>query len=411
MRRLLNFGASAGVLGLSPLLVSLATFVSVPILLGVLGSDVWYSIALGQSIGEIARALVVWGWNSIGLTVVSPMAPDDRVRYYFRSILPRAIVLIPVGVGSVVLAYLIPSADPMSAVRMSLVGAIYGLAGAWLFIANKEPHKVLLYDGLPRAAAILVASALVLVFESPSMYGWTNIGGSVLAVGIVFVLTARRARRDNVRWTFGTVKQALSALRFGLPIVGSGLVLVLRMSFAVLAVPFIAPAGTALVALGDKFFRWGNTAMTPIMQTLMVRIPRAAGTRRRRVLLGLKVAWGVAGILGAIATVVIVVGSPLISHGNLVLGFDVAIPLGIAIAMVFVAGITGNCVLVMLGRVHQVLVAALAALVVLVCAAIGIGTVFGTAGIFWAFALAEATVVAYQTIVVFVMLRRGVDYA
>ncbi|MEL5992362.1 hypothetical protein ACOKGD_13110 [Microbacterium phosphatis] len=406
MKRYLRFGASAGMLSLAPLLISGATFISVPILLGTLGTDLWVSIAIGQAIGEIARALVVWGWNSIGLTVVSPMEPAERLRYYFASLLPRFLVLIPVAIGCVVAAYAIPSEDPASAVRMAFVGAVYGLTGGWLLIANREPLLMVICDALPRAASILIASVMLLFIPSPDVYGWTNILGSVVAVAAVYTLAVRRSRAAGVTPGFGTFSAALAALRHGLPIVGSGLVMVLRISFAVLAAPFLAPAATEVIALGDKFFRWANTAMTPVLQTLLVRIPRMTGSPAHRAVRGLQVAWLGGLLVGAASAAVIVPASSLISHGLIQLDVLTAIPIGIAVTMVFVAGVTGNSVLVMLGRVRQVFAAAVTALIVLVATAAILGPIFGSTGVFWAFAAAETTVVVYQTVAVFRELRR-----
>lgn len=407
MKRFLRFGTSAGLLGLSPILISVATFVSVPIILGTLGPQIWVSITIGQAIGEIARALVVWGWNSIGITIVAPMSPAEKLRYYFASILPRVMIFVVVAVAITIGSFAIPSADPGSALRMSFAGAIYGLTGGWLLISNGEPLKFVLFDALPRAASILIASLLLLAIPSPAIYGWVNIVGSLLAVCLPFALAARRAKPNGVKIALGTFREAIAALRRGLPIVGSVLVMVMRISFSVLAAPFIAPSATPTVALGDKFFRWANTAMTPIMQTLLARIPRLGGGIRRRARLALILAWSGGLILGIVTVFVVRYLSGPLSHGQIVIPFASAIPIGIAAMMVFVAGITGNSVLVMFGRLNQVFSAGLVALVLLVASSVSLGLLFGASGMFWAFAIAESVVVIYQSFVVAAELRRA----
>lgn len=407
MKRLLRFGSSAGLLGIAPLLVSVATFISVPLILGTLGPELWVSITIGQAIGEIARSLVVWGWNSIGLTIVAPMSRDEKTEYYFASLLPRFIVLIPVAAGVVIVPYLIPNADPESAIRMGFVGAIYGLTAGWYFISSNEPLKYVLCDALPRAASILVAALLLLAIPSVWVYGWINIAGSFVAVGLPYLMIRGRARGYGVPTAIGRPNAAFSALRRGLPIVGSQLVMVSRISFAVLAAPFIAPAQTATVALGDKFFRWANTGMTPVMQTLLVRIPRGDTSLVAKARRGLAIAWSGGVVIGAGATIVTYLLSGLISHGQINLGFSMAVPIGIAVMMLFIAGIGGNSVLVMFGRVRQVFSAGAIALVVLVVVSLLLAPQFGAVGIFWAFAASETSVVAYQSIVILSEFRKA----
>jgi hypothetical protein len=264
-----------------------------------------------------------------------------------------------------------------------------------------------LCDALPRATSILVASLLLLAIPSPDVYGWINILGSVVAVGIPFIIAVHRARRMGVSTGLGGVRAAFAALRRGLPIVGSVLVMVLRISFAVIAAPFIAPAGAAQVSLGDKFFRWANTAMTPVMQTLLARIPRVSGTLVARARIGMLIAWTGGLLLGTGTVVVIRWLSGVISHGQIVLDFSSAAPIGIAAGMVFIAGITGNSVLVMFGRVGQVFASGLTALVVLLTASVVLGLAFGATGMLWAFALSESVVVIYQSIVLVGEFRRA----
>jgi len=407
VKRLLRFGSSAGLLGIAPLLVSVATFISVPLILGTLGPELWVSITIGQAIGEIARSLVVWGWNSIGLTIVAPMGKAEKTEYYFASLLPRLIVFIPVAVGVVVAPYVIPNADPESAIRMGFVGAIYGLTGGWYFISSNEPLKYVLCDALPRAASILFAALLLLVIPSVWVYGWINIVGSIVAIGLPYLIIRQRAHGYGVRTSVGGIGAALAALRRGLPIVGSQLVMVSRISFAVLAAPFIAPAQTAIVSLGDKFFRWANTGMTPVMQTLLVRIPRGEAPLVVKAKRGLVIAWSGGFIIGAVSIVVTYLLSGVISHGQIALGFSTAVPLGLAVMMLFIAGIGGNSVLVMFGRVRQVFSAGAIALIVLVVVSVLLAPSMGAPGIFWAFAASETSVVAYQSIVIARELRKA----
>jgi hypothetical protein len=406
MRRILNLLGGAGLLGLSPLIVSLTTLISVPIVLGVLGSTVWLSIAVGQAIGELARVVVIWGWNSIGLTIVAAKDRPDRVRYYLDSLVPRLLLLIPAGIIAVIVAYVMPLVSHDGAALMALVGAVYGLNAGWAFIGGREPIAYLVWDSTPRALSTLVASAAIFIVPTAAAFGWINLLGSVAAVGIPAFIMVRRARELKVPLTIPKWSETWAALVRGAPAFGSGFILVLRMSFAVVVAPIISPVAGVTVALGDKFFRWTNTGMTPLMQALQVRIPLGSQPLEYRIRRGLLTAWVIGPLFGAAVALIMPSASSLISHGQIPLSFEISIPLGIAVAMVFIAGITGNSALVLLGRIRNVLQGAIIALIVLSSTFVPLTIAFGAAGSFFAFALSESTVTVYQQIVVWTALRR-----
>jgi hypothetical protein len=405
MRRALRLIGGIGLLGMSPLLVSLATFLSVPIILGVLGPEIWLAIAVGQAIGELSRVVVIWGWNSIGLTVVAAKTTPERVRYYLDSIAPRLILLVPVSAIAIVVSIFMPVVDQERTALMALVGAVYGMNAAWAFIGGREPLSYLLWDAAPRAGSILIASLALLVIPSAALYGWINLIGSVVAVGVPALIFVRRAKKLEVPIRWQPWSDVVASLIRGAPAFGSGFVMVLRLSFAVVAAPIISPVAGVAVALGDKFLRWSNTGMTPLMQALQVRIPRGSQPLPFRLRRGLVIAWIVGPAIGTVVAVTLPWASSLLSHGQIALGFDIAIPVGIAISLVFIAGITGNSALVLLGRVRSVFHGAVLALVVLSASFVPLTLTFGASGSFWALALSETTVTVYQFIVVRTALR------
>lgn len=406
MRRLLEAASAVGVLSLSSLSISLATFISVPVLLRVLGPEVWVTIALAQAFGEIGRVLVVWGWNSIGLAIVAPMSPRERLSYYFRSLPPRLLLLVPTSAVLCTIIWVVAPGDVTVAVLVVLAGALYGLTGGWLFIAAGEPGKMVLLDAVPRAGSILLGTVGVLLIPSGEVFGIACLLGSLVAVLLPFVVARHRTLAMGHTPDWGGVADAFSALRYGLPVVGSVLVMVARFSAVLLSAPVVAPRSLETVALGDKFFRWANTAITPIFQTVIVRVPRLAGSARRRVAAGLLIAWS-GGVVLFIGTLpVVIYGSELLSGGQITLTMVHAVPIAVAVMVVFVSAITGNCLLIMMNRRGSLLTSSVLGLLILGLGILTLGPSYGGPGLFWAFAISESSVCLAQHAVLAVSLRQ-----
>lgn len=399
-----RLAGSAALLSLSAASVSLATFISIPIILGVLGAQLWVSIAVGQALGELARVVIIWGWNSIGLTVVSSLDPRERLTYYFTSLPPRLLLLAAAGGAAAVTAATIPTQDRAAAAVMAFAASIYGLSGGWVFIGGKEPLMMVLCDAVPRALSIVAAAMAVLLFRTPLAFPLTTVVGTTLAVLVPFVVLRRRAARADVPFA-PDVRGIPRRLKEGWPAFVSAFVLSLRLLGPVILAPVIVPAASAAVALGDKFLRWGNTAMTPFMQTLQVHIPKGAGTLERRITRGIGAAWAMGLALGAAVALVVPPVSGLLSHGEIHLPHTLSIPLGVVVLSIFVSAITGNSALVLIGRVRQVMASAICGLAVMAVTFPLMAGRWGATGAFWGLAMAEVAVMVWQFTAVAIALR------
>lgn len=400
--RLVRLAGRVGALGASQLLVSVATLLSVPILLRVLGPSLWLSIAIGQAIQEIARATVIWGWNSVGLSYIASMGASERAQYYLRSLLPRILLLGPVAVAVVVAALVIPMEDNLAAALIGLGGALYGLGGAWAFVGGDEPGRQFMWDAAPRAAAIVAGSAVVVAMPTAVAYALVVAAGQVVAVVGTFAVMNRRTA-GTIRQRMGTAREAVDALRRGAPAFGAGILLVLRVSMPVIVTPLIAPAAAPMVALADKFLRWANTAMTPVLQALQVRVAASGLELPVRVRRATAAAVVVGPVLGIGTTVVSRFASGPMSDGAIVLSWGTSVFVGVIVCLVFAAGLIGNSVLAVMDRMSTVFRIAVGALVALAITFVPLTLWLGAEGAYLSVALVETYVVATQVAV----LRRA----
>jgi len=390
----------AGLLGISPLLLAGTTFLALPIIMVTLGPAVWAALVVGQAIGEILRVLVIWGWNSLGIAKAVGMSPTQRFRYYLDSFPPRLVLLALTMIPAVVIVIFLPDVPRLAVFVMAATGAIYGLASGWMLIATDRPVRLLTMDTLPRAATTIGGALVLFVLPSPLLYAAINFAGAACAVTLPYLFLRARARQEGVSARWLTWREMRDSILAGAPFVGVGMVMVLRMSAPVAMTPFIAPAGIAQIALGDKFVRWVNTAVTPLIQSLQVRIPEGEAQLSVKARRGVLIMIPFALTLGVVGVLAAYFGSPIISAGEISLTVIQSISVGVFVAALFSGGVVGNSVLIMLGQQRALFRASVSGLIVLVILFPLMLSVWGVSGGLAAWALSEVAVVTAQLIAV-----------
>lgn len=390
---------------LAPLLVSISAMVAVPILLAVAGPSAWLSIALGQALGELARTVVIWGWNSVGLARASALEDGARPGFYLDSIRPRLLLCLPVA-GAITLATaLIPTASPIDFALMAFAGMINGLNGAWIYISARDPRGLLRYDALPRTIVPLIGVAALTLHPEAWLYSTAVLASNTVAAVIPVAVMRRRLTRAGVAYAHPTFAQALTELRAGFSAFVIGIVLVARMSLPVLAAGMASESIGVVVALADKFIRWGNRALTPFLQFVQTSIPRGTSPLAARIRRGV--------ILTVVLSIVTAVGSavitwslsPVVSAGEITLSPVESAAVGMALGAIAFNSITGNSSLVLLGRTRSVAAGGTVALITLLSAAYPLTALFGAAGLLLAYAGAEACITVYLCVLLVVEMR------
>lgn len=387
--RLLAIAGKLGGFGFAPLLVSLASVVSVPLVLAGIGSGPWVSIAVGQAVGDVARSVVAWSWNSTGLTAIAKMTPQERIQYYFASLAPRLLLLIPVLLLLVVFVMVWPLESQILALLSAVSGAVFGLSGAWVYIGSREPRPLIVYNSVPRAVSTVVGSVMVTI---------THIGWFFPAMLIIGNLTAvvwtnrdmkNRQRKLGVKLEKFNFRKSLRVIANNASGFVVGFFLTLRMSAPVMIAPIIAPGGAAVVALADKIIRWVNTGLTPLMQFVQTGIPLGDQSVARKVGRGVKVAW----IAFPVILVLVFVFAPIVAH--LVSANQVHFStlefaaLSLICAALFTGNVIGNGALVFLNKVGLVARVAVAGLIMLLALSLVLMQAFESHSVIMAFSLSE----------------------
>lgn len=396
MNKLVNTIKNLGAFGIAPVIISLASILSVPVTLHVLGDKVWLSIAVGQTAGELTRLVTIWGWNSTGLSHVASMSVEDRTHYYLRSVPVRLALLAMATVALFGVSFIVPVISQSAFFLMAMAGGVLGLAGSWVFVGAREPGKLLMFDSLPRALGILLATGLVLLFPIVEVFAGTIIVGNLVAAVGPWIYHLKLKDALGISTTRLTIKEIVQEIRNGFTGFLIGFVMSARMSLPVLLAPTLLPEAATTVALADKIMRWGNTAMTPVMQFVQTGIPRGQGTLSQKIIKGTKTVFLLSIFVATVSTAVAYYGADIMSAGKIPLSFAISALVGLVLGLVFATTVTGNTSLVLLGRTGTVAKYSLLALAILLISIFPAAALYGAVGLMAAYVSSELAILILQ---------------
>jgi len=397
-RRILAF---AGV----PFLALVAPFLFLPVLARVSGADAWVAIALGQSVGGFVALAVGLGYPTLAPPQVAIASAERRRRIIATSLHTRLPVWV-VGaiVGSVIAALLAPASHRPEAALMAGVFSISGLAPTWYWIGVGRALPILWFEVLPRMAATLAATGILLagggVIWYPVLLGVAMIVGP----GIVYLRLAGSELLRPTRADIGAVYRSHPPAVIAETAAGA------YNALAVTLVTAVAPVTQAArYVSGDKAYRIGQYSVSALGNALQGWVAEALGhrsalARRLRIAILLHVALG---LLGLVAFTLIgpELTSLLFGHGVAIdrltaFGFGVA-TLGISLGTA-----CGRIGLITLGARTTFMVCVLIASSIGVVGLLVGGLLWGARGAACGLGVAELTSSLLQGAVLLALWRR-----
>lgn len=405
IKRLVLFFGQSGALAVAPLAISIASVISVPIILSARGESFWVSVAVGQALGEIGRAVTIWGYGG-RIAYVSNLPSKERPKFYEISVRLRTLVFALAMPILCLVAWFIPVSNPLVSILMVVAGCTYGLGASWMFVATNSPKELLFLDALPRGFGIAFGAFTLLFFSgqtSEIIYGALVILGGLLGAVISWW---KLSLNGNVRKTFTVSRTSIwnEAIE-GLPGLAYTLALTTRLSLPVTLVPILVTSSGAVLALGDKLLRWLNTGFTPMVQLLQTKVLRGEGTPSEIIKRATSLSFILGALVALVSTVVIPVLSTLVGVGQVKIDLLSALPLGIALGSIALSTVLGLSVLPMLQSRKTTMPAALLSVAALLVLLPVLSINFGEVGAFWALALAEIIIAAMQSLVIFNGIR------
>lgn len=388
IRRLISFAATVG----ASTVVSLVT---VPLIIGRTSAAAWGSLAVIQTGAILFGVLVAFGWGTTGAATVASMPREARPALYLESLVSRAYLFIFTLPIMIVVMLLISPAGVGVVIAGSVAYLLPFLGATWYFIGEARPLRLFLLDALPQMVGVMVGFLILSVTGELAHF---LIALAVLTAVGVFLSSAviLRGLPANTRVDLG-LRPAMARLapqRHGVITAGTTS---LYVTLPLLAVSALAPAATPLYAMGDKLFRFGLVAFSPVLQVIQGWVPEGgpvtvAHRARRAAIIG--PLFGLLG--GAVITLATPTIASMLSHGELRLTMAQALPFGLMFTVVACTQIIGLACLVAMNQSK-----ALASSTVLGAIA-GVPLILGAAYfldawiVAWAVVVSELVVLAYQ---------------
>jgi hypothetical protein len=282
---------------LIPLMSLMSPFLLLPIVSRISDSATWASYTSGQTIGMLASAVVLWGWNISGPAAVMRAKDEaDRLMLYRESLWSRVAVLVIVGPIVCLISAIVAAAPArLEAASMTLAMTVGGLTPSWYGVAIGSPRIVAVYDALPRLVAMLAAVPLLIVFRAVWIYPM------LLTAALALSLWAFGRQRGHVRGSALTARAIFGRIKFQARSAVS-----IAMGAAYGAAP--VPIATALLAIQQaagfaSVFQIYRVATFPVLALGNAFQSWVLGSEARPVLRRQCIALGCHAVMGGVGAV------------------------------------------------------------------------------------------------------------
>ncbi len=157
--------------GFIPALAAIAPVIAIPVIVTQLGAHGWSALAIGQSVGGIAAVVVQFAWPTLGPAAIAGGVPATRWHEFARSLRVRLALFALIAAPAWFVAAALSPGPYASAAGLSAIAfSTYGLTPSWYFVGTGRASGVAAYETLPRLITTLLAIAILAVTASPYIY-------------------------------------------------------------------------------------------------------------------------------------------------------------------------------------------------------------------------------------------------
>lgn len=388
-------------------ITSIIGLLAIPVVVTQAGDDVWGIIAVAQTLAALLGVLVSFGWGTTGPAMVAGMAAEDRPRMFLDSLVSRVYLAALVAPFAVLIPFGLTTAEYRSEMIVGcLVYLLPFLGGTWYFVGEARPKRLILCDALPISIGTLAGVAGILLTQNVFVFlacqGVFNLI-AVVATALVISNSAREKRSPDLSVAaafrrlpsqlHGVITAATSSLYVGAPLI---------------MISAFLPAAREVYAMADRFIRYGQIALGPVVQVLQGAIASPDKAAQRHRIKRTTLMAPLIGLLGGAGlAVVLPSGSRLLSNGRIIVDFGLSVPVGAVFAGIAVSSVVGLACLIPLGQgralAASTVLGAAVGVPLIIVAAVFVGPVM----VAWAVAVSELVVASYQLAVVRRALNEG----
>ncbi|WP_131810914.1 hypothetical protein [Mycolicibacterium monacense] len=266
----------------STILLMALSLVAIPVMVRASGLDAWSYIALGQGIGTMFAALILWDWGVVGPTRIALYQESDRRREYLLSMFARFPLIVGALPAMALLSYVVSKAHVLETFAGTAFSASIGLTSVWFFAGIQSPLLYLVYETVPRCVATLISIAAMLWLDAQAWQGILIQTGGML-IGVLVAASRILAgggfgrgslRPFSMKWVFGSLWARRAGLSRTLMYNG-------YLAAPIAIVGYFTPAVLPEFAIYDRIVRQVTGAMQPVVAALQGILPHYVGPGRR----------------------------------------------------------------------------------------------------------------------------------
>ncbi|MCQ1999253.1 lipopolysaccharide biosynthesis protein [Arthrobacter zhaoxinii] len=399
IRRLGAFGASV-------VITTVVGLLAIPVVIANAGGNTWGVIALGQSAALLFGVLVSFGWGTVGPAMVAGMPAAERPQMFLDSLVSRVYLFAVTAPLAALTVWLIAGDSGPVAALASLTYLVPFLGASWFFVGDARPGRLLVFDTLPVTLGTVLGLAGLVLTGDVFVYLAIQLAMNLLGVTVSGLLIRNRsAAVPRLDLHIGRAVRRLAGQRHGVVTAATSS---LYVNTPLLVVGAVLPGAVSLYAMAEKFFKYGLTAVGPVVQVLQGSI---ADPDRARQEARIRVAARWAPLAAALCAVVMALCIPwasnLLSQGAIRVGFDLSMPMGVVFGAVTVSQVVGLACLIPLGEGKALAVSTVLGAAIGVPLIVTGALTLGVSAVAWAVAVSELAVAVYQLGVVRRYFRRG----
>ena len=336
---------------------------SLPVLIAAIGATQWGHLVVMQAVTQFASVVIAFGWGATGPSMVSALAASERKTMFTQSLQVRGVLFLVALPLAVSLCILLTGESLTNALLAFCTYGLGGLSAAWYFIGTNRPIALFSLDALPVIVGQVVGLLAVTVMRDLTAYlacaaMFALVGTTASAI---YVMTRKQdgsaSFRGGTKWGPVLRSQSAGALSTVSASMWTSAPTVLVQAFAPSAVP--------VFAMVDRLMKYGVLALAPVLQAVQGWVPESGRESvAARAVTGLKVAAGV-GVLGGVTLACLSTPvSALLSVGQAVVPWSLAVIAGVAFAFECLAQVAGLSGLVALGGARELAASSIASALV-----------------------------------------------
>lgn len=388
LARLASFALTVGV-------GTIVGLISIPVITGIAGAQLWAVQAMAQSVSIMFGILVAFGWGTTGPSMVAAADKAVRPQLFLDSLVSRGYLFLIAAPAMTAVMIVLQPAHILLVVLASIAYLLPFLGGNWYFIGEAKPKRLFIFDALPQFSGTLVGLAVLALTREIVWLVATQLLFNLLALTLTCRVIIQPSQTKivpnfSLRQAFGR----LAHQRHGVVTAATGS---LYVNLPLVAVNLFLPAQLGIYLMADRIFRYGVLALSPLLQFIQGWIPEGGRENLRHRLLRSAQVAPLFGLLGGMGIFLLApVASEVLSNGLVVFPGSLSAAVGLMFFSVAVSQILGLACLVSVGQ-GKILVQSTVLGAVCGAPAIIIAALFtDVTGVAWAVAVSEVLVAAYQ---------------